>query len=372
MKKSILILATFLFVISCSKKDEPLTEDCSTRVLSTATILSEKSTAFQTAGTTASCEEVRAAWLNSYNALKDCGYPTADLDATKASLYDIDCSVLNGGGGGPSTNGKISFFTPDNPGLNPITIICNGQTKTITSKLIGAPNCTNNGTIFSLPAGTYSYTASRLSQNWSGSVTVTGNGSCSFEVLVITTSGGGGATNGNVIFSTLYNLNGSTITVNCNGQTAYITSGNSSSNPPCGTATGANFSFPAGTYQFTASGISLTWSGSVTVNGNGSCKALILNVTGGGSGGGGTNIGHLTVWSPNTSVSTITVTCGGLTRNITSKYASMPNCEASGCAIFDLPYGNYTINANAAGGYSWNPFPITINNPDQCFIVGLQ
>jgi hypothetical protein len=365
MKKSFLILTIFLIVISCTKKDEPIeTDSCETEILALSTTLVNATNTLNSNPTQVNCIAFKTAWINVYNKLKECGKSTAELDATRATTYDsIDCSILSGVGGGSNTNGNVVFYTPDNLAGSNITVTCYGQTKTITTSTTGTPTCSMLGSaIFSLPAGTYTYTASRLTQNWSGSVSINGNGSCFVRPLIIST--GGGSTTGNATFYITQSTS-QTVTVNCGGQTKYISTLFPNGAPGCGANNAANFTLPAGTYNYTASTSAQNWSGSITITGNG-CIQQLLTVN------NSSNIGHLTVWSPNTSVSTITVTCGGLTRYVTSKYSSQPNCESSGCAIFDLPYGNYTINASAAGGYSWNPFPITINNPDQCFMVGLQ
>ena len=156
--------------------------------------------------------------------------------------------------------------------------------------------------------------------------------------------------------------------------TQYQTSGNPSG---CGVPGFANYNKAAGTYSYTASSASgVQWSGSVNVPTNNGCflQELAYSGTGGGGGTGGTSgttTGHLTVWSKNAGAGTITVSCGGQTKYITAKYSSAPNCEASGCAIFNLPYGTYTINASGSNGTSWNPYQIVINDPGQCFMVGL-
>jgi hypothetical protein len=160
------------------------------------------------------------------------------------------------------------------------------------------------------------------------------------------------------------NSPGGTVTVNCGGLTKYITTYFSGA-PGCSNANAANFTLPVGNYNYTAQSTTHNWSGTVSVPAN-SCSQNLLNIT------AASNIGHLTVWSNNTTVGTITVTCAGLTRYITTKYSSQPSCEASGCAIFDVPYGTYSINASAPGGYTWSPYTMTINGPTQCYILKLQ
>jgi hypothetical protein len=185
---------------------------------------------------------------------------------------------------------------------------------------------------------------------------------------------GGGSSNGNVMFWTKNSTIGA-ITVIFNGQAKQITQYQISGNPSsCGVSGFANYNLAAGYYSFSASSTSgVEWSGTINVPTNNGCflQELTYSGTGGGDTGGSTT-GHLTVWSSNTSVGTITVTCGGQTKYITSKYSSEPNCEASGCAIFDLPFGTYTINAKASNGASWNPYSMTINTTGQCYMLGLQ
>lgn len=189
---------------------------------------------------------------------------------------------------------------------------------------------------------------------------------------------GGGSTNGNVMFWTKNSTIGA-ITVNFNGQSKQINQYQISGSPSsCGVSGFANYNLTAGSYSYTASSVSgVQWSGSVNVPTNGGCflQELAYSGSGGGGGGGGTggsSTGHLTVWSSNTTVGTITVTCGGQTKYITSKYTSAPNCEANGCAVFDLPFGTYSITATASNGTSWNPYSMNISTTGQCYMLRLQ
>lgn len=181
-------------------------------------------------------------------------------------------------------------------------------------------------------------------------------------------TGGGGSSTGQLTIWISSDLGYGTITVNCNNQTKYITQYYSTSTPSCGSSGCATFNITPGLYNLKASAGSASWNFSLNVVSNGCNNLRLLPPTSGG--GGGSNIGHLTVYSVQNR-GTITVTCGGQTRYITSYYPNQPACLAYGCATFDLPYGNYSI-VGSNSNYSWNPFPISIGSPDQCYIVGLQ
>jgi len=63
------------------------------------------------------------------------------------------------------------------------TVVIDGQTGTVTTAFNSTPDCGTSGCAnFTLPTGTYNYTASSTFTNWSGSVTVTKNG-CTAQVL---------------------------------------------------------------------------------------------------------------------------------------------------------------------------------------------
>jgi hypothetical protein len=53
-------------------------------------------------------------------------------------------------------------------------------------------------------------------------------------------------------------------------------------------------------------------------------------------------------------VGNISVTINGTTKVISSYYASVPSCGASGTATFDLSAGNYSFTASAANNTTWS------------------
>jgi len=93
-----------------------------------------------------------------------------------------------------------------------------------------------------------------------------------FTILSITSCRDGGLFSGEVTF--WYNSYGSTATVQINGKTDYITQWYYNQ-PDCGSSGCANFTLPAGTYNFTAYSTWNNWSGSITVEA-GKCKTMLL------------------------------------------------------------------------------------------------
>lgn len=86
--------------------------------------------------------------------------------------------------GGP-TPGQLTFWVRSDLGCGPISVTCNGVTRTITQYYSGgAPNCGATGcATFVLNPGTYSFTASCSGRNWSGSNTVTASGCMMAELF---------------------------------------------------------------------------------------------------------------------------------------------------------------------------------------------
>jgi len=75
----------------------------------------------------------------------------------------------------PVANGNVYFWY--NTTGTTATVIINGQNEYITTHYTSDPGCGASGDAnFSLPPGSYSYTASSSFSNWSGTVTVTSNG----------------------------------------------------------------------------------------------------------------------------------------------------------------------------------------------------
>ena len=119
----------------------------------------------------------------------------------------------------------------------------------------------------------------------------TNNGSGSTGNNTGTTGSGSGSTvNGSVVFWFASDLVGGNIKVTINGSTNYISSFYSTS-PSCGASGCANFTLPIGSYTYTASNDSDTWSGTVNSTSNGCSKIkLTANVSGSTGNGGGSSI----------------------------------------------------------------------------------
>jgi hypothetical protein len=260
--------------------------------------------------------------------------------------------------------GQVTVYIATDLGLGVINCAIDGQNVGTISHYSATTACGSGDVNVILSAGSHTFSGSSQSGavTWNFTFTITED-QCLPRSLTYSGGGGGGST-GTAVFYLNQNSPGGTVTVNCGGQTKYITTYFAGA-PGCNNANAANFTLPVGTYNYTAQSNTQNWSGTVTVPAN-TCSQNLLNIS------STSNIGHLTVWSNNTAVSTITVTCGGLTKYITTKYSSQPSCEASGCAIFDVPYGTYSINASAPGGYTWSPYTMTINSPTQCYILKLQ
>jgi hypothetical protein len=164
------------------------------------------------------------------------------------------------------------FWTGSDLGVGAITVNCNGTSRTLNSYYSsGAPSCGASGAAnFTLNPGTYAYTASGGSLTWSGTITVTAGG-CSKLQLTGSGGGGGGGT-GQAMFWTGSDLGVGAITVYCNGTSRTFNSYYSSGAPSCGASGAATFTLNPGSYSYTASGGSLTWSGTITATAGGCFK----------------------------------------------------------------------------------------------------
>ncbi|MFZ4796762.1 MAG: hypothetical protein ACOYMA_04665 [Bacteroidia bacterium] len=89
-------------------------------------------------------------------------------------------------------------------------------------------------------------------------------------------SGSGSTSNGSIVFWVGSDLGCGTVKVNLNGSTGNISSYYSSS-PSCGASGCANFTLPPGSYSYSASCGSYTWSGTVNATSNG-CYKLQLTL----------------------------------------------------------------------------------------------
>ncbi|HEY5368921.1 MAG TPA: hypothetical protein VIJ75_08010 [Hanamia sp.] len=281
-----------------------------------------------------------------------------------------------------STPGQAMFWVASDLGCGDITVICNGVTAQITGYSQTTPSCgaTNTAT-FTLAPGTYNYSASCSNLTWSGTITVSAN-ECSNIQLKGNggSSGGGGNTTGQVMFWTSSDLGGGNITVICNGLTSQITGYYSTGVPSCGASAAATFTLAPGTYNYSASCSSLTWSGTVTISAN-KCSTIQLTSNGGGGGGGGGFLANntATFWiASDFGCGNITVNCGGKSSTITSYFSSgAPGCGAAGTATFVLPTtgstgGIYNYTASCSG-LTWSGTVTTsvFSNTNGCIEIQL-
>jgi hypothetical protein len=83
--------------------------------------------------------------------------------------------------------GVITFWKLASSSLSSINVTINGNTSQATSNFSSAPNCTTAAgcAAFSLPAGTYSFTAdetSGLHNHWSGTISISAKGCNLYEL----------------------------------------------------------------------------------------------------------------------------------------------------------------------------------------------
>lgn len=164
-------------------------------------------------------------------------------------------------------------------------------------------------------------------------------------------------TTGEAMFWIASDLGVGSITVSCNGVSRTFNNYYSSGAPNCGATGAANFTLNPGTYNYTASGGTKTWSGSITVN-SGGCSKMQLTASGGGTSGGGgsgTTSGQAMFWiASDLGVGAISVTCNGSTKTFNSFYNSgAPACGATGVANFTLNPGTYSYTASG-GTLKWS------------------
>ncbi|WP_294819097.1 hypothetical protein [uncultured Flavobacterium sp.] len=107
------------------------------------------------------------------------GVPEQAINTNNATLYhrsgQFPCNA-----GGSSGNGNLMFWTSSDLGCGSISVSVEGQSGSITQYYYnGTPECGAGGCAnFTLPAGTYNFTASCSTHNWNSTITVSG-GSCS-------------------------------------------------------------------------------------------------------------------------------------------------------------------------------------------------
>ena len=155
-------------------------------------------------------------------------------------------------------------------------------------------------------------------------------------------------TTGQGMFWAASDLGCGNITVTIGSSSGVITNYYNTSIPNCGAAYCATFTLTPGTYSYTATCSSKTWSGSITITA-GDCSKIQLT-----SSGGGSTTGQGMFWiASDLGCGNINVTVNGITRTISTFYASAPSCGASGCATFDLSPGTYAYSASCSGK-TWN------------------
>jgi major membrane immunogen (membrane-anchored lipoprotein) len=176
-------------------------------------------------------------------------------------------------------------------------------------------------------------------------------------------------TTGDAMFWIASDLGVGPITVYCNGSSQTFNSYYSSGAPSCGASGAANFSLNPGTYPFTASAGSSTWSGSITVTAGGCSK---MQLTGGGGGGGSSTNGNVMFWTKNSTLGAITVNFNGQVKQIT-QYQSSGNpsgCGVSGFANYNLAAGTYSYTASSASGVKWAG-SVNVPTNNGCFLQEL-
>lgn len=104
---------------------------------------------------------------------------TVTLRPNDCRQVELTGSPNNGG----TQNGRVSFWVVRDFGCGGITVTVNGQSAMITRYWSTVPNCDMEGTAtFSLPPGTYNFTAKCNTLSWAGTVTVSANGCLRMEL----------------------------------------------------------------------------------------------------------------------------------------------------------------------------------------------
>ncbi len=205
------------------------------------------------------------------------------------SVSDGDCQLINLTLGSrtkvppPTTNnGQVVFWETNATGCPSATdVTINGITNKVTTFSVSTPACGSSGNAtFSLPPGSYNYTASCSGVTKTGTVTVTA-GQCTPVQLNWTTPPPDGT--GQVVFWETSATGCPTLTdVVINGVTKQISTF-SASTPQCGSTGNATFSLNAGTYNYSANCSGTSKTGTVSVIAN-QCTPVQLIWSGGGDG----------------------------------------------------------------------------------------
>jgi hypothetical protein len=252
----------------------------------------------------------------------------SDTASFREGIQD-DVAANNVGDDTLPTTGQATFWTDSSLNSASITVVCGNNTQMITNSSSSTPSCGASGTAtFTLPAGTYNYSAWMGAKTWSGVITVTVGG-CAKQKLVNTVAATGEAT-----FWTDSSLSNGSMIVTCNGTSKTI---NSSflNTPLCGATGAATFTLNPGTYDYSVWTGTKTLSGVITVTSGGCAKQKIVDdnvpVT-----------GQATFWTDSSlSNGSMIVSCNGTSKTINSSLLSAPSCGATGAATFTLNPGTY-------------------------------
>lgn len=107
------------------------------------------------------------------------GVPDQAIDTNVAARYTRTDTFCDGGGGGGDEDGQIMFWIQSDLGCGNISVTLEGQgSGSISGYYSTSPSCGASGSAnFTVPAGTYSFSASCDGRTWDGSVTVS-EGQC--------------------------------------------------------------------------------------------------------------------------------------------------------------------------------------------------
>ena len=105
------------------------------------------------------------------------GVPGAYVDTNVAARYSRTDTFCEEGGGGGDGNGQITFWLQSDLGCGPISVTLHNQgSGTITDYYSSSPSCGASGCAnFTVPPGTYSFSASCDGHTWDSTVTVSAN-----------------------------------------------------------------------------------------------------------------------------------------------------------------------------------------------------
>lgn len=282
------------------------------------------------------------------------GYATFELAAGNYS-YSASCGTLSWSGevtvaGGCNVYGfpagDALFYVKEDLQCGPITVDVSGMTRQITRTVTSGSGCFDiNSAMYTLPPGTHSFSASCAGRSWKGSISI-GKNSCVRNELTGSTAtpGGGGSpgaggVSGKAVFWTRSDLRCGLITVEVAGYSGTISTYNSSGAPACGSTGSASFNLNIGTWRYTATCGTKSWSGYVAVSENNCTNVELVNAN--------SLTGEVMFWTDtNLGCGAITVTINSTSSSITSYHSNgAPACGATGTA-------NFILNANSTFSYS--------------------